>query len=69
VEVLETMGTVREVARVTYTGGYVLPGGVPAAGESMLPKDLEYAVTEQVAAWFQNKDKLGLIRHWPNAGI
>jgi hypothetical protein len=29
---------------------------------------LEQAATEQVAAWYQNKDKLGLIRHWPSSG-
>lgn len=37
-------------------------------GQTALPKDLEHAATEQVAAWFQSRDKLGLIRHWPSGG-
>ena len=57
-----------QLARVTYTGGYVLPGGTPGAGQTALPSDLESAAVEQVAAWFQQRDKLGLIRHWPSGG-
>lgn len=57
-----------QVARVTYTGGYVLPGTTPGAGQVALPADLESAAVEQVAAWFQQRDKLGLIRHWPSGG-
>jgi len=56
------------LARVTYTGGYVLPGTTPGAGQTALPDDVEQAAVEQVAAWFQNRDKLGLIRHWPKGG-
>jgi hypothetical protein len=62
------LGTWREQARVTYTGGYVPPGTTPGAGQSALPDDLEQAAVEQVAFWFQNRDKLGLIRNWPNDG-
>jgi hypothetical protein len=56
------------LARVTYTGGYVMPGTTPAAGQTALPADLESAAVEQVACWFQQRDKLGLIRHWPSGG-
>jgi hypothetical protein len=56
------------LARVTYTGGYVIPGATPATGQTALPADLECAAVEQVAAWFQQRDKLGLIRHWPSGG-
>jgi hypothetical protein len=56
------------VARVTYTGGYVLPGTAPGAGQTALPADLESAAVEQVAVWHQQKDKLGLVRHWPSGG-
>ncbi len=56
------------VGRVTYTGGYVLPGAVPGAGETALPADVEQAAIEQVAAWFYNKEKIGLVRHWPSSG-
>ena len=54
--------------RLTYTGGYVMPGTSPGAGQTALPSDLEQAALEQVAYWFQNRDKLGLLRHRPNQG-
>jgi hypothetical protein len=57
------------LARVTYTGGYVMPGTAPGAGQTALPADLESAAIEQVAVWFQQRDKLGLIRHWPSGGV
>jgi hypothetical protein len=62
------LGGVSAIGRVTYTGGYVLPGTVPGAGQTALPADIEHAATEQVTAWFQNREKLGLIRHWPSSG-
>src|SRR6266550_7340701 len=45
-------------ARVTYTGGYVLPGTTVGAGQTALPSDLEQAALEPVAAWYQSRDKL-----------
>jgi hypothetical protein len=62
-------GSCRKLARVTYTGGYVLPGAIPGTGQTPLPDDLEQAAVEQVAAWFQNRDKLGLARYWPKGGV
>src|SRR6267142_2047721 len=62
------LGTWREQGRITYTGGYVLPGTTPGAGQTALPDDLEQAAVEQVAYWFRNKDTLGLIRNWPSGG-
>jgi len=56
------------LGRVIYTGGYVLPGTVPSPGQTALPADLESAAIEQVAVWYQQRDKLGLIRHWPSSG-
>jgi hypothetical protein len=56
------------LARVTYTGGYVLPGTTPGQGQTPLPPDIEFAAQEQVAAWFQHRDKLGLVRYWPSGG-
>jgi hypothetical protein len=58
-----------QVARVTYTGGYVLPGDTVSAGQTALPSDLEQAAVEQVAAWFLHRDKVGLELNWPKAGI
>ncbi len=60
--------------RVTYTGGYVLPGDpVPqpsTAGRQpvRLPADLEQAAVEQTTFWFQTRGKLGLLRQWPQGG-
>ena len=54
--------------RLTYTGGYVMPGTSPGAGQTTLPADLEQAALEQLAYWFQNRDKLGLLRYRPNQG-
>lgn len=58
--------------RLTYTGGYYLagdPGYEAAAIEHRLPADLEQAAVEQIAYWFQNRDKLGAVRYWPKGGI
>ena len=33
-----------------------------------MPSDLESAAVEQVAAWFQHRDKLGIDTNWPHAG-
>jgi hypothetical protein len=56
------------VARVTYTGGFVLPGTTVSPGQTLLPSDLEQAAVEQVASWFQTKDMLGLVRNRPWQG-
>ena len=56
------------VAKIVYTGGYVLPGAAVGAGQTALPADLESAAVEQVAAWFSNRDKVGLLRYWPSGG-
>lgn len=63
------IGSRRQRGRITYTAGYVLPGAGADTGQTPLPNDLEQATVEQVATWFQNKDKLGLIRYWPKGGI
>jgi hypothetical protein len=62
------LGGPRELARVTYNGGYVLPGATLSAGQTGLPDDLEQAAVEQAVFWFQNRDKVGLIREWPKGG-
>jgi hypothetical protein len=62
------LGDWRQLARITYTGGYVLPGNTPAAGQTALPEDIEQAAVEQAVSWFQNRDKLGLTRNWPHEG-
>lgn len=62
------LGTWREQARITYTGGYVLPGTAVSAGQTALPVDLEQAAVEQVVFWFQNRANLGVTRFWPKGG-
>ena len=64
----QPLGTWRDQARITYTGGYVLPGTTPSVGQTALPSDLEQAAVEQVVYWFRNREKLGLLRFWPHQG-
>ena len=56
-------------ARMTYTGGYVLPGDTPGAGQTPLPADLEQAAIEQAASWFLHRDDVGLELNWPKGGV
>ena len=62
------LGDAGQWARVTYAGGYVLPGTGAEPGQTALPGDLEQAVLEHTACWFTNRDKLGLHRNWPTNG-
>jgi hypothetical protein len=55
------LGTQTQQAKVTYTGGYVLPGTTPGSGQTALPDELEQACVEQVAYWYQNRHRLGLL--------
>ncbi len=54
------LGLSDQVARITYTGGYVLPGGTVGVGQTALPDAIEQACIEQVTYWYQRKDTLGL---------
>ena len=54
------LGNENQIARVLYTGGYVLPGNEVGDGQTALPAHLEAACIEQVAAWYQAKDRLGV---------
>src|SRR2546423_8560369 len=49
VSLASALGSWRQHGRVTYTGGYVLPGTTPGAGQGALPSDLEQAEGEQAA--------------------
>ena len=55
------LGVCSQIIRVTYTGGYVLPGTTPGSGQTALPDDLEQACVEQVAFWYQRRHQLGLV--------
>jgi hypothetical protein len=58
----------RARGRLTYTGGYLVPGSAEVPFATRLPADLEQAVVEQTVFWFQTRDKLGLLRQWPKGG-
>ncbi|HEX4645178.1 MAG TPA: hypothetical protein VH598_06170 [Verrucomicrobiae bacterium] len=55
------LGARQQQARVTYSGGYVLPGFAAGAGQIALPDDLEQACVEQVAWWYQRRNQLGVV--------
>jgi hypothetical protein len=63
------IGTWRQQARVTFFGGYTCPDNPNYPNDEPLPDDLQQAAVEQVAAWFLNRDKLSLVRHWPHGGV
>jgi hypothetical protein len=54
------LGTRQQQLRVTYAGGYVLPGATPGSGQTALPDEIEQACIEQVALWYQRRHHLGL---------
>lgn len=60
VELAAPLGTSREIGRVTFAGGYVMPGTTPGAGQTALPDEIEQACVEQCVYFYQNKDRLGL---------
>lgn len=64
----EQLGTSAGILRITYTGGYVPPGTTAAPGQTPLPEDLAMAAVEQVAYWYVNRERLGVIREWPKGG-
>jgi hypothetical protein len=63
-----TLQGVATLARVTYTGGYLLPGSADLPAATRLPAELEHAAIEQTSFWFQTRDQLGIIRQWPRGG-
>lgn len=61
IELDVALGTRAQIGRVTYAGGYVLPGATATGVQTALPADLREAAVEQVAYWFQNRDRLGIV--------
>jgi len=61
IELAQPLGTSRQLGRVTYTGGYILPGTNPTGNQIALPDDLEQVCIEQVAYWYQRREQLGLV--------
>lgn len=54
------LGTCAQRGRITYTGGYVLPGTTVGSGQTALPAAIEGAAIEQCAHWYQRRHALGL---------
>ena len=69
VELSEPLGSVRQLGRVTFTGGYVLPGATPTGNQIALPDDIEQCCIEQVAYWYSRRAQLGLLSISSEAGI
>jgi hypothetical protein len=68
ISLARALGDWRQQLRLTYIGGYVMPGDEVGPGQLPLPADLEQAALEQSAYWFRHRDKLGLLRSWPHDG-
>jgi len=69
IELADPLGTVAQIGRVTYTGGYVLPGATPTGNQIALPDDLEQVCIEQVAYWYQRRTQLGLVSASTDGGL
>src|SRR5947207_12348385 len=61
IELACPLGTSRQKARVTFTGGYVLPGGTVDPSQTALPDELEQSCIDQVVYWYENRHRLGLL--------
>ena len=60
VQLREQFGCACQIGRITYSGGYVLPGVTPTDNQVALPYEIEYACAEQAAYWYQRRTQLGL---------
>src|SRR4051812_12119286 len=69
IELADPLGTSRQLGRVTYTGGYLLPGGSPGANQVPLPDEIEFACLEQAVYWYQRRAQLGLVSASNDSGI
>src|SRR6266568_4457568 len=59
VELAAPLGCANQLGRVTYTGGYQLPG--TSGSSPQLPDEIEQACIEQVSYWYQRRAQLGLV--------
>jgi len=61
IQLAAPLGAACQKGRVTFTGGYVVPGATVGAGQTALPDEIEQACIDQVAYWYQNRQRLGLL--------
>ncbi len=69
IELAEAIGSQGQIARVTYSGGFVLPGNTPSGSQRSLPDEIEQACIEQVVYWYQRRAQLGLTSATNDAGV
>jgi len=60
VELITPIGSESQLGRLTYTGGFVLPGTTPSNGQTALPDEVEQSCIDQTAYWYQNRNRLGI---------
>jgi len=69
IELAQPLGSSRQLGRVTYTGGYVLPGTAASGNQIALPDEIELACLEQAAYWYQRRAQLGLVSISSDSGL
>lgn len=63
------LGSSTQLARVTYTGGFVMPGTTLGVNQVALPDEIELACLEQAAYWYQRRAQLGLLSVSSDSGL
>ena len=61
IELASPLGTSRQKGRVTFTGGFVLPGDTVGDGQTPLPDEIEQACLDQAVYWYEHRHHLGLL--------
>jgi len=69
VSLQQRLGNWRQMARVKYIGGFVLPGDEVGDGQTPLPEDLQQACIEQIVYWYQNRSSVGSSSLTSAAGV
>lgn len=69
ISLLIRLGNWKQMARVKYIGGFVLPGDEVGDGQTPLPEDIQQACIEQIAYWYQNRSSVGSSSLTSAAGV
>jgi hypothetical protein len=57
-----------QTVQFTWSGGYVDPANTPTTGQSVMPKDIQFAVLEQARFLWKQKDQIGIISQGMGGG-
>lgn len=60
IELYAPLGGAQQLGRVTFAGGYVLPGSPVLSGQTALPDAIEHACVEQAAFLYRERHRLGI---------